>query len=86
VVVPPPKKKHATHTHVRFDLCEHLINRYHYKIRIIIQYVTAGPHWGGRVNRVDRGGRVQLGSTQKFSEGEGMNYIINLYVFIKFFN
>jgi len=26
---------------------------------------------GGRVNMVDRGGRVQLGSTQKFSEGGG---------------
>jgi len=34
-------------------------------------HVTAGPRWGGRVKRVDRGGRVQLGSTQKFSEGGG---------------
>jgi len=39
----------------------------------------------GRVKRVDRGGRVQLGSTQKFSEG-GVNYMINFYIFIKFFN
>jgi len=35
------------------------------------------------VKRVDRGGKVQLGSTQKFSEGGKLH---NLYIFIKFFN